>query len=211
VKGIPLMPEFSTKGNGAAIRSRLRLEKQAFTVLLASGAFGIGRVHEIVLSTLKAFESFPKKPFNLMIVCGNNEELILKLNQIEYPANVVAKVFGFVRNMHELMDAANVLISKAGGLTSAEAMAKGLPIIIVDPIPGQESRNAEIIVEHGAGWQALDYHNLRYKLERIINEPALLQRAQQSTQALAKPKAAIEILEDVYSLLHAKPKPGGTS
>lgn len=81
-------------------------------------------------------------------------------------------------------------------------------MIIVDPIPGQESRNAGIITEHGAGWQALDYHNLRYKLERLINDPDLLRRAREATQSLAKPKAAVAILEDVYSSLQPKSKIG---
>lgn len=208
ITGIPLMPEFATKANSSSLRTRFRLEKKAFTVLLASGGFGVGRVHEIVLSVVQAFEHYPKKTFNLMIVCGNNEELSLKVNQLSYPPNVVVKIFGFVNNMHELMDASDVLISKAGGLTSAEAMAKGLPMIIVDPIPGQESRNAGIITEHGAGWQALDYHNLRYKLERLINDPDLLRRAREATQSLAKPKAAVAILEDVYSSLQPKSKIG---
>jgi processive 1,2-diacylglycerol beta-glucosyltransferase len=70
---------------------------------------------------------------------------------MRFPKNVDPHIFGFVTNVHELMDASDVLISKAGGLTSSEAMAKSLPIIIIDPIPGQESRNTDLIVENGAG------------------------------------------------------------
>ena len=64
------------------------------------------------------------------------------------------------------MDASDILISKAGGLTSSEAMAKSLPMLIVDPIPGQETRNADMIIEHGAGWKAINIANLSYKLRQ---------------------------------------------
>jgi processive 1,2-diacylglycerol beta-glucosyltransferase len=96
------------------------------------------------------------------------------------------------------MDASDILISKSGGLTSAESMAKQLPMLIVDPIPGQESRNAAIIVERGAGMFALDHHNLQYKLGRIINEPDLLHQLAEGTKALAKPHAAADIIHDAY-------------
>ena len=108
---------------------------------------------------------------------------------------------GFVDNINEFMNASDVLISKAGGLTSAEAMAMGIPMIIVDPIPGQESRNAEMIVEHRAGWKALDIANIGYKIKRIVEEPGLLAEATAATARLAKPNAALDILRDVYEFV----------
>jgi processive 1,2-diacylglycerol beta-glucosyltransferase len=78
-------------------------------------------------------------------------------------------------------------------------MAKHLPMIIVDPIPGQESRNASMIVEQGAGLFALDYHNLQFKLKKVIEDPSLLRDLKESAEALSKPHAAAEIIRDVYS------------
>ena len=98
-------------------------------------------------------------------------------------------------------DASDILISKAGGLTSSEAMAKSLPMLIIDPIPGQESRNTDLIVEHGAGWKAMNLANLSYKLQNIFESPSLLVKAQNATRYLAKPKAAAKIIEDVYNFL----------
>jgi processive 1,2-diacylglycerol beta-glucosyltransferase len=121
-----------------------------------------------------------------------------------YPDNVTARVFGFVENIHELMNAADVLVSKAGGLTSAEAMALGLPMIIVDPIPGQETRNAEIIVEQRAGWKALDIANLGYKLKRVIEQPEMLATARVAAAGLGKPDAAHDILLDVHNMLNTR-------
>ncbi len=201
VTGIPLMNEFSKRQNKEKAQSSLGLRKKSFTVLILSGGFGVGRVEEIVQHTLKTLEKHTKRHFNLLIVCGKNEALKANIEKMNVPTNVTDRVFGFVNNIHELMDASDVLISKSGGLTSAEAMAKGLPIIIVDPIPGQESRNAGIIVEFGAGWQALDHHNLRFKLDKIIQNPEMLATARTATKRLARPHAARDILESVYTFV----------
>jgi len=99
------------------------------------------------------------------------------------------------------MDAADILISKAGGLTSSEAMAKSLPMLIIDPIPGQRGRNTDLIVEYGAGWKAINLANLSYKLRRILETPSLLSQARLKTQQLARPEAARTILLDVYKFL----------
>jgi processive 1,2-diacylglycerol beta-glucosyltransferase len=123
------------------------------------------------------------------------------LEKKKFPHNIEVQIFGYVTNVHELMDASDVLISKAGGLTSAEAMSKHLPMIIVDPIPGQETRNADMIVEHGAGFLALDLSNVRYKLRRVIENPDLLRQARRGTFQLAKPHAARDIVRDVFAFL----------
>jgi processive 1,2-diacylglycerol beta-glucosyltransferase len=120
---------------------------------------------------------------------------------MQFPKNITPRIFGFVDNIHQLMDAADLLISKAGGLTSSEAMSKALPVLIVDPIPGQESRNTDIIVEHGAGWKAINLVNLSYKLQQILETPSILIQARKATQLLAKPGAANIILKDVFKFL----------
>jgi processive 1,2-diacylglycerol beta-glucosyltransferase len=139
-----------------------------------------------------------------VVVCGRNQKARSNLEKRRFPGNIHARVFGFVTNIHDLMDASDVLISKSGGLTSAESMAKRLPMIIVDPIPGQETRNAEMIVERGAGMLALNMPNLGYKLHRVVEEPSILRRARRATRELAKPHAARDIVADIYSLLERR-------
>lgn len=139
-----------------------------------------------------------------MVICGKNDKAHAELQTMRYPENINANIFGFITNIHKLMDASDILISKAGGLTSSEAMAKSLPMLIVDPIPGQESRNADIIIEHGAGWKAINIANLSYKLQRILELPSILTNARASTHHLAKPKAATTILTDIYTHLQAQ-------
>jgi processive 1,2-diacylglycerol beta-glucosyltransferase len=201
VTGIPIMPEFQFKEKSKAVRRKLGFNMNHFTLLVLSGGFGIGRVKEIVEQVASTLNAFPKRKFNLLIVCGKNDSARTELQAMCFPKNVDPYIFGFVTNVHELMDASDVLISKAGGLTSSEAMAKSLPMLIIDPIPGQESRNTDLIVEHGAGWKAMNLANLSYKLQNILETPSLLTKAQTATRHLAKPNAATTILTDVYDFL----------
>lgn len=207
VTGIPLFPQFKEITPRPKARQTVEINETNFTVLTLSGGFGIGKVGEVVEQVVKTFAVFPTQPFTLLIVCGKNEKIKAALEQKQFPKNVRAKIFGFVNNIHELMDAADVLVSKSGGLTSSEAMAKHVPMIIIDPIPGQESRNADIIVEQGAGWKAMDLPNLQYKLARIIDNPTLLEQAKKATIYLAKPTAAQDILSSVLRIVDHKKVP----
>lgn len=197
ITGIPIMPEFHIKNKPKTIRKKLGLNPSYYTILVLSGGFGIGRVKEIVEYINTTLKSLSKHKFNLLIVCGKNETTRRELIQLSYPNNVFSYVYGFVNNIHDLMDASNILVSKAGGLTSSEAMAKNLPMIIIDPIPGQESRNTDLIVEYGAGWKAINLANLSYKLYRILTNPSMLLKAQKATRLLAKPDAASIILKTI--------------
>jgi processive 1,2-diacylglycerol beta-glucosyltransferase len=199
VKGIPVGPEFASLNEKRVARQHLELPTNRFTVLVLAGGFGVGHMEEIAESVSSLLASYPRRSFNLVLVCGKNEKLKLALEQKIFSPNIHADVHGFVTNIHEFMDAADILISKSGGLTSAEAMAKHLPMIVVDPIPGQESRNATMMVERGAALLALDHHNLRYKLKRVIDDATLLLSLKEGAESLGKPRAAFDILNDVCS------------
>ena len=198
IKGIPVHQQFRNRNDKSEARKKLGIDQERLTILMVWGGFGVGKAEEMVKEVSAMLEIFPEQQFTLMLVCGRNEKLRQRAESSDYPDNIRIRVFGFVENIHELMSAADVLVSKAGGLTSAEAMAIGLPMVIVDPIPGQETRNAEIIVEQQAGWKALDIANLGYKLKRLIERPELLETAQVATRSLGKPDAAHDILLDVY-------------
>jgi processive 1,2-diacylglycerol beta-glucosyltransferase len=199
VSGIPVMPGFQLKKKPLLSRRELGIERNRFTVMVLSGGFGIGRVEEIVEQTVQTLSTFRKQKFNLLVVCGKNDNVRTKLQSMHSPENIHSKIFGFVDNIDTIMDASDILISKAGGLTSSEAMAKSLPMLIVDPIPGQESRNSDMIIEHGAGWKAMNIAHLSYKLRQILEDPLKLETARTSTQTLAKPRAAETILTEIYN------------
>lgn len=201
VLGIPVMPAFSRREDPSAVRQRLGLPSDRLTLLMVWGGFGVGNPEAMVDQVLATLRMFPERRFTLVAVCGKNQTLRRDMERLKMPQGVEFRVTGFVDNIHEWMNACDLLISKAGGLTSAEAMAMGIPMLIVDPIPGQETRNSEIIVEQGAGWKALDVANIGYKIKRIIEEPGLLEQARAATARLARPNAARDVLLDVLNLL----------
>jgi len=203
VTGIPVMPEFLDQTSKRKSRRLLGLPELSSTVLVLSGGFGVGRFEETVRSVFETLGAFPRRRFNVIVVCGKNTNARSAIQAIEIPNNITASIHGFVRTIPEMMSAADLVITKSGGLTSAEALVKGLPMIIVDPIPGQEARNADLIVEHGAGWKAINHANLAYKLRNVVSAPFLLQQARKSALTLARPHAAHDILTDVYN--HIRP------
>lgn len=198
VKGIPIKKEFASREERSAVRRRLSLYPDRLTILMVWGGFGVGKAEEMAKEVIGMLEIFPEQRFTLLVVCGRNEKLRRRLSEQSPLPHVDTHLFGYVENVHELMSASDVLISKAGGLTSAESMALGIPMIIVDPIPGQETRNAEMIVECRAGWKAMNIANLGYKVKRIVEKPELLEEARAATSFLARPTAARDILSDVY-------------
>jgi processive 1,2-diacylglycerol beta-glucosyltransferase len=201
IAGIPVMPEFLSKKSKRVSRKSLGLDERPFTILVLSGGFGVGHFEQIVLSVAETLAGLSRRRFNLIIVCGKNPTAKANISRMRSPQNVHISVHGFVTNIAEMMSASDVVVTKSGGLTSAEALVKKLPMIIVDPIPGQEMRNADIIVEHGAGWKAINLADLGYKLKKVLDAPSMLRDARRASRSLARPDAARDILMDVYKYI----------
>lgn len=201
VLGIPVSPDFELRIPKDRARSDLGIDRERFTILLMSGGFGVGSMEELVSHTGAVLAGRSGTPYTLLVVCGNNPRARSAVEHTRLPANVDLRVYGFVDTIHVMMAAADLLVSKAGGLTSAEAMASRLPMIMVNPIPGQEMRNADLLVEHQAGWKALNLSHFQYKLSQVLFDGELLERAKLASESLAKPAAARKILTDVLASL----------
>lgn len=141
--GIPIDPVFSQKKSRNLLINKFEFQNILKTVLVMSGGFGSGPVESIV-KQLQEIDF----PIQIMIVTGRNKKLEDKLKSEKYTKPT--KVFGFVDNVDELLSVTDLLVSKPGGLTTSESLAKGVPMIIVNPTPGQEERNSDYLLEHGA-------------------------------------------------------------
>ena len=190
--GIPVMPEFSTRTTPAAGRARLGLQSDLPAALLLSGGYGVGPTLEM----LRACVAEPP-PCQLLVVAGKNPEMEAAAKEVIAGSSLKATVFGFVNNVHELMDASDVIISKPGGLSTAEALAKGRPMMIVEPIPGQEQRNAEWLLENGAAVRLHEAVDTSWKLGTLLSDPARMGALAAHAAQLGRPHAAVEILADV--------------
>ena len=135
----------------------------------------------------------------MIALAGRNEKLEKALRAVAAarPGKIVP--MGFAGNMHELMAASDFAVSKSGGLTSSECLAMGLPMVIFNPIPGQEERNADYLLENGVALRANSAANLVHKVRRLLTDAALLARMKSATRPIARPRAAYDIVEAVLS------------
>lgn len=192
VTGIPIDPVFAAGETAEAARKTLGLRKELPTVLLLSGGFGVGPAADLIRS-LKDLAV----PCQLLVVAGANEKMKAEAEAAAGGLSVPVQVFGFVNNIHELMDAADVVISKPGGLTTSEVLAKGKPMIIVDPIPGQEQRNAECLLEAGAAMRLFEVEDAPYKIQAALGDHGRLAQMRRNALALGRPRAAFDIVRDI--------------
>lgn len=190
VTGIPVAPEFMSVEPAPAARARLGLDPRLPAVLVLSGGCGVGPTAELIA----AFKD-DAPACQLLVVAGANAALKRRAEAAAASLRRPVKVFGFVNNMHDLMDAADLVISKPGGLTMAELMAKGKPLLAVDPIPGQEQRNAEYLLEAGAGVRLHDVGDAPFRVAEILETPGRLAALQERALACGRPHAALDIAE----------------
>ena len=188
VVGIPIDSQFHRREDRPALASKLGLEPDRFTVLITSGGFGNGPVAKLVQTFLRIPETL-----QLLIVAGNNDTLFRKLEQMRPRMHHRVKVYGFVRNMHELMSVSDVMVTKPGGLSCAEAIAKGLPMILTIPIPGQETRNARFIAGTGTGIVAPSIEAVPLLVSELQKNPKRIQEIAQRASEIVYPNPALSI------------------
>jgi processive 1,2-diacylglycerol beta-glucosyltransferase len=196
VTGIPIHPVFCRrKSRSECIRAQ-GLGGDRPIVLLLSGGFGVGPVEQIFHAVLTI-----ESPIEVVVVCGRNEELRQKLSQQPSPPRHRVTVLGYTTDIDELMAVADVVISKPGGLTSAEVLARGSVLAIVNPIPGQESRNSDYLLENGAAIKIGPVATLPFKIETLLNDPRRLARLKANARRLSRPRAAFAAAEKVLALI----------
>ena len=193
VTGIPIDPVFAIRKDKAAARERLGLVRDRTTVLLSAGGFGVGPVEHLVESVLDV-----QHPLQIVAICGRNEDARKRLDRLvrrATPDRHAVKIVGFTTEMDEYMSASDLLVGKPGGLTTSEALAKGLVMVIVNPIPGQEERNADHLLEQGAAIRCNNLPVLAYKLDRLLADPARFDAMRACAGRIARPRAAYDIVD----------------
>jgi processive 1,2-diacylglycerol beta-glucosyltransferase len=189
VSGIPIHPAFSRTRGRAAVARELGIDPDRPTVLLMSGGFGVGNVE----GTLERLLSVPGN-LQFLVIAGRNEELKRRLERAAASADGRVRVAGFVTTLHDYMEAADVAVTKSGGLTVTECLARGLPMVVVNPIPGQEEMNADWLVEQGAAVKVKHPALLPYKIAQLLGDGQRLGAMKRAARRTARPEAAFDIL-----------------
>ncbi len=186
VFGIPIAPHFADSPNADQIRKRLQLSPGIPTVLVMGGGQGLGPMVEAV----EALDSIAR-PMQLLVVAGANEKLYHRLITTAPRLRHSVQVFGHVEFISDLMSVATLIITKSGGLTTSEALAKGLPMVVLDPLPGQEVKNADFLVKAKVARQT-DVERLPQVVRHLIDHPQELHAMASNARRIGKPRSALD-------------------
>ena len=199
VTGIPIDPLFAESKDKRAMREKYGLDKDKLTILVSAGGFGVGNI-EHLLQALSDLQT----PSQIVAICGRNEDLKTKLEKLAREKfnneRVTFKPIGFTREMDEYMSAADLIVGKPGGLTTSEALAKGLIFVVVNPIPGQEERNSDHLLEKGCAIKCNNLPVLAYKIDALVQDRARFEAMQENVRKFARPDASRDIAEKLLAL-----------
>ncbi len=199
VTGIPIDPLFAESKDKTAMREKYGLDADKLTILVSAGGFGVGNI-EHLLEALSDLQT----PSQIVAICGRNEDLKTKLEKLAREKlnneRVTFKPIGFTREMDEYMSAADLIVGKPGGLTTSEAMAKGLIFVVVNPIPGQEERNSDHLLEKGCAIKCNTLPVLAYKIDELVKDKARFEMMKDNVRKFARPDASRAIAEKLLAL-----------
>ena len=196
VSGIPTHPLFAEKKDRAAMRRKHGLREDLPVILISAGGFGAGHAERVVEAMAAA-----KAPAQVVAICGKGaalkasiEKIVAKRKSAEPP---FVTAIGFTTEMDEYMSAADLMIGKPGGLTTSESLIKGLAWVVVNPIPGQEEKNAIYLLENGAGVWCDNLFTLGFKVRAVLEQPGRLAAMRKNALRLGRPDAGKAIADFV--------------
>ena len=199
VTGIPIDPIFSQDKNKLEMRAKYNLHPDKPTILISAGGFGVGPIELIIKALLQS-----KHPLQIIAICGKSKELKQQMDsfaaRLPQTSPINIKPIGYTKDMDEYMSASDILLGKPGGLTTSEALTKGLVFVIFNPIPGQEERNSDHLLEDGVAIRCNNLPTLAYKLDRLLDDKERFRVMQNNAKKLARPNAAYEVVKKMLLL-----------
>jgi processive 1,2-diacylglycerol beta-glucosyltransferase len=188
VSGIPVKSVMGEQVDRSAVLQRYALRPDVPILLISAGASGGPYTKTIVQQSLRM-----RSDFQALVVCGHNEELKNEIQAMVADRADQYRVLGYSTDMPDLMRVATLFIGKPGGLSSSECMASGLPMVLIKPIPGQEVRNSDFLLEEGAAVRCNYEMTVGYKIDELLENPERISRMSAAARALGKPYADVDI------------------
>jgi processive 1,2-diacylglycerol beta-glucosyltransferase len=193
--GIPIDPRFNLAVDRHKVKEMLGLKEGIPVILIMGGGQGLGPLKTVVRSLDKL-----KREFQGIVVCGSNQRLYDSLSQEAKRFRKHFLVLGYADNIPALMSIAEMIITKPGGITTAEALSKALPMIIVSPLPGQEVSNTDYLIERQAAVKLERAEGIAGVVEGFLREPDKLKSLREAAARISKPHASLDIARLVLSL-----------
>lgn len=205
VTGIPVDERFSLPTSREEIRGRLGLSADLPALLVMGGGVGIGPIGRILRVLRKM-----KQPVQVLVVVGTNKRLKKRLETYAKKLNGSTgksplreiRVYGFVDHVHELMRCSDLVISKPGGLTSSEALAAELPLIMVNPLPGQEQRNSHYLIKKKVAVMAKKVSSLPRVVSQLLEDPRRMESLRSKARLIRRPDSAQAAAREILKLLN---------
>jgi processive 1,2-diacylglycerol beta-glucosyltransferase len=160
------------------------------------GGQGLGPI-KVIVKSLNQID----RPLQMIAIVGTNHKIHHSLEKMPLRANKFLKVYQFANNVDELMELADIIVTKPGGMTTAESLAKGLPMVIVNPIPGQEMCNTNFLISQNIGIREDSPNKIGQTINSLLNDPQRMQKMSIAALRNAKPEAA----KDIAKLIIASP------
>lgn len=196
--GIPVMPAFAEAHDRRALARGFGIDPDKPAYLVMGGGAGMGGLDEVAEALLGTGGDH-----QLVVLAGRNVETLERLRALaqRYPGRLFPQ--GFTRHVEQLMACCDLAITKPGGLTTSECLAMGLPMIVNAPIPGQEERNADYLMEQGAAMKAIDAVALAWRVQELAAHPEKLAAMATRARAIGRPDAARRVIDTVLAQLDA--------
>lgn len=192
VSGIPIDPDIAEPKDCRATRAARGLPEEGRVITLFGGGIDDAHARAIVHGLLDS-----QVEATLVVVAGRNPTLLDSLADLRSTPGLRLRLHGFVDYVDDLIAASDLVITKAGGLIVSEILARGVPLVVIDPIPGQEEWNADFVVSSGAGVQLRMCESVAPTVERLLARPQLLAEMRAGAHAVGRPRSALEVSEQV--------------
>ncbi len=197
VTGIPLRDGFERQMSSNESWQKNKLNPDLFTLMVMGGGGGLLSGVDTICSKLSALSL----PMQILAVSGANHTMYNKLQKLSSLSQVPIKVSGYVENIAELMEISDILLTKAGGVTIFEALAKNLPMILYNPLPGHESGNVHFLLSHNCALLAKNEDSAVEHIRQIVNDPSKLDDMKNLIKMISKPNASKDAAAIILKLL----------
>jgi processive 1,2-diacylglycerol beta-glucosyltransferase len=197
VYGIPVRSKFAVQLDKHPIAASLGFEMHVPTILIMGGGQGLGPMKHIVASLSKM-----SIDCQIIVLAGTNKRAVEQLQRLAKRIRQRIFIQEFATNVDEYMELADIIITKPGGITTAECLAKGLPMVIVNALPGQERRNTDFLIKNGIAIRIDDTNDIGEEVEILLRSPEKLSAMSQAAYANARPHAT----DDIARLILGEPR-----
>lgn len=192
--GIPVNPSFTSEFNRKDTLSELFLDYKKPTLLIMGGSLGMGKITSVYSELSKV-----KNDIQILVITGSNKKLYSELLKLQETCSKPTRIIGFTDSVNKYMQACDLLLTKPGGLTITEALICKIPLAVFSPIPGQEEKNAEFLINHNLAIDLGDGKNCALVIEDLLSSPDRLNELKSNCYKYSKPRAG----HNVYKLMKA--------